>query len=827
MNDLRYAFRLLGKQPGFTAAAVLVLALAIGGNTAMFSVVNALALRPLSARNPKELVGCYSRDKKPQGGYRAFSYPNYVDICGQNTVFSSLMAHTMTMVGVAEGETTRRVFADIVSANYFSTFGAKLARGREFTADEERPGQAIPVVIVSYAYWKRTGADPGLVGRTVRLNNRVFTIVGVAPQHFTGTAALFSPEFWVPLGMYEQLANHFMNEEKRQLRDRNHHCLLLVGRLKPGLTMARAQVELESLAGQLESAYPEINKDQSLVLAELPRLSISTNPIRNRFGVMTTLLLSMSGVVLLIACLNLANMLLARGASRWKEIAIRTALGGARSRIMRQLLTEGFLLSLLGGAAGLALSCLGTQWLINSITPRIPLVTLQFSSSPDWRVLTATLGFCLLSTLLFAFGPAWKLVRADVNHELKEYGGGTWATGGRGLMALRNLVVIAQIALSLALLTGAGLFTRAALQAAKADPGFSMDRGLLAEVDAGLADYDEARGRSAYRKLLERLRALPGVQSAAMAYVVPFGLFSDGTQVRKANQSTETDADADPENQNKEKPISASINVITTDYFKTLGLRLLRGREFEPIEAESTTPAPVAIIDQVLADRLWPGEDAMGRFIRITTKPSGREPQPLQVVGVVPSIHNDLSEKDLQPHVYLPTGSFYRSQMSIHIKTSFSTDDAERALLRTVRDEIRRLDPGLPVLSLQTLRDYRDGGLVLWMVRTGARLFALFGGLALFLAVVGVYGVKSYLVAQRTREIGIRMALGATGRRVAWLMLWEGARLTLVGLLAGLLLAAAGGRRIRSFSQGRHCCWPEPRCWPAISPPGEPPGLIP
>ena len=482
MNDIRYAFRMLGNKPGFSTIAVLVLALAIGGNTAMFSVVNALALRPLTARNPKELVGCYSRENKPQGSYRSFSYPNYVDIREKNTVFSSLMAHSVTMVGVTEGEATRRTFAAMVSANYFSTFGTRLAAGREFTAAEEKPGSAVPVAIASHGYWRKMGSDPALVGKTVRLNNRVFTIIGIAPEYFTGTSAVFSPEFWLPLGDYELLATDYMSEEKRSLSDRANHCLMLVGRLKPGLDMARGQAQLGSLASQLESAFPEINQDRVLVLAELPRLAISTNPIHDQTGSMTIILLSMSGVVLLIACLNLANMLLARGASRRKEIAIRTALGGARSRIVRQLLTEGLVLSLLGGGVGLLLAYAGTNLLVSSMAPRMPFMTIQFPSSPDWRVLAATLCFCLFSTLLFGFGPAWKLARADVNHELKEQGGVSGAGARRRLIAPRDLVIITQIALSLALLTAAGLFTRAALKAAKADPGFGMESGLLAEA---------------------------------------------------------------------------------------------------------------------------------------------------------------------------------------------------------------------------------------------------------------------------------------------------------------------------------------------------------
>lgn len=797
MNDLRYAFRMLQKNPVFTGIAVLVLALAIGGNTAMFSVVNAVALRPLSARNPKEMVGCYSREKKPDGGYRGFSYPNYQDIRKQNTVFSDLLAYSVTMIGVAEGETTRRVFAAMVSANYFATFGIKPSAGRDFSPDEERPGSAAPVTIVSHSFWKKTGADPALVGKTVRLNTRVFTIIGIAPEYFTGTAALFSPEFWIPLGMYEALATDYMNEEQRKLSDRDNHALMLVGRLKPGLTMASAQVQLDSLAAQLESAFPGVNKDRTLEITELPRLSISTAPRKDQHATMTVILLSMSGVVLLIACLNLANMLLARGAGRRKEMAIRTALGGARFRIMRQLLTEGLLLSLLGGVAGLLLAFWATDLLVTSVVPRMPFMTIEFPSAPDWRVLAATFGFCLFSTFLFGFGPALNLSRTDVNSELKEHAGESRSDGSRPrFLSSRNLLVVGQLALSLALLAAAGLFTRGAIKAAQADPGFSMESGLLAEVDAGLAGYDETRGRQVYGSLLERLRALPGVQSVAMASVVPFGLFSDGTNVKKTHAEGGADSETDPED--SDKAISAQFNIITTDYFKTLGLGLLRGRDFERLETESSTAAPVAIIDHALAEKLWPGEDPVGRSIQLDSKKAGKEAEPVRIVGVVPTVRNDLTEKSLAPHVYVPFGQFYRSQMNIHVKTSFQSYPAEAAFLKTVRDEIRRVDEGLPLLSLQTLSDFRDGGLLLWFIRTAARLFTTFGALALFLAVVGTYGVKSYVVAQRTREIGIRMALGATSSNVVWMIVREGGKITLAGLVLGLLLALGVGRLLSS-----------------------------
>ena len=354
-QDLRYGVRTLISKPGFTAVAVVVLSLGIGANTAIFSLVNAFLLKPLYIKNPSELVGCYSRDTKKPDNYRAFSYLNYVDLREKNLVFSSLMAHNMAMVGVAEGDTTRRVFADVVSSNFFSMFGVPLFQGRTFTDAEERPGSNSTVAIVSYSYWKKTG-DPNLLGKTIRINGRLFTIVGIAPEGFTGTTALISSELYVPLGAYELVMNDFEGHGK-PLQARDNYNLILIGRLRPGMTAQQADAQLAVVASQLEKAYPAENKNQTFMTSPLSRLSISTSPTNdNELRTPAILLLSMAGVVLLIASLNLANMMLARGTARRKEIAIRLAIGGGRGRIVRQLFTEGLILSVLGGMAGLVIA---------------------------------------------------------------------------------------------------------------------------------------------------------------------------------------------------------------------------------------------------------------------------------------------------------------------------------------------------------------------------------------------------------------------------------------------------------------------------------------
>ncbi|MGA8231000.1 MAG: ABC transporter permease, partial [Candidatus Acidiferrales bacterium] len=372
LRDVRFGARMFRKNPWFMCAAVTVLALGIGANTAIFSLVDALLLKPLVIRNPGELVGCYSRDPgKPS--YRGFSYPDYAELRENGGAFSSLLAHNLAMVGLSQGDTTRRVFADIVSANYFTTFGVPLFQGRSFTPEEERPASAVPVVIVSYSYWKKTGADPQLLGKSVRINSRVYTVVGIAPEGFTGTTAMISPELYLPLGVYEMAINDFEGVG-RALAARSNHDLILVGRLRPGVSQKSADALLATAASQLARAYPEDDKDQTFLAQRLPRMGISTEPESDsELMIPAILLLAVAGVVLLIASLNVANMMLARGTTRGKEVAIRLAMGGSRADIVRQLLVEGFLLALAGGVAGLAVTYWSTGALVRSMARLAPI----------------------------------------------------------------------------------------------------------------------------------------------------------------------------------------------------------------------------------------------------------------------------------------------------------------------------------------------------------------------------------------------------------------------------------------------------------------------
>ena len=771
MSSFSHGVRVLAKKPGFTAAAVLVLALGIGANAAIFRLVNAFLLKPLAIHKAEELVGLYSRDTRKPDNYRAFSYPNYVDLRGQGGVFASLAAHNLAMVGLTEGDTTRRLFADIVSSNYFDTMGVGLLRGRVFTPEEERPGSARQVAIVSYSFWKRHGADAAMLGRSLRLNGRMYTVVGITPEGFTGTTALISAELYVPLGAYDALVNDFEGRG-HALASRDTHALIALARLHPGVTPAAADAQLAGVALAMQKAWPVENKDQTLLVRPLSRLSVSDGPTSDKeLAVPAILLLGMAAVVLLIASLNVANMMLARGAARRKEIAIRLALGGGRRDIIQQLLAESLMLALMGGAAGLCIAWWSTRVLVSSMARVAPL-DLVYSASPDLRVLAATFAFCLFSTLLFGVGPAWSLSRPDLVTDLKD--GERGGKGGKRLFSRGNLLVMGQICLSLTLLTAAGLFTRSALRAAGIAPGFRIANSIVIELDPSLAGYNQTRGRETYRALLARLQALPGVESASLAATVPFGMMSNGRDIRRPG----TDA-ADQRNL-----VNCRANIVDANYFQTMGVPLLRGRSFVPAEGGART---AVVLDRLAASRLWPDGDALGKHI-LMNEDAGKSRE-MEVVGIVGNVREHIVGRGEDPHVYLPFGAEYQSDMQIHLKVR-----SEAGMLDTVRREIREFDTALPVLSLKTMQQHLEGSIDLWIMRTGATLFSLFGGVALLLAVVGLYGIRSYTVARRTREIGIRMALGANATDTLRLVVREGVLLTAIGAAAGLSLSFLLGK---------------------------------
>ena len=636
-QDLRYSVRLLLKHPGFTLTAVCVLALGIGVNAGIFGIINGLMLRPLAGADaPGEVVGLYSKDRTTERGYRAFSYPGFLDVRTAGGPFSHLAAHNVALGGVTENNTTRQSMVDIISTGYFEALGVRPVYGRDFTLEEERPGTSARPVIISYKLWERAGFDRGILEQTVRINGQDFAIVGVAPQGFGGTTAIIGTEYFVPVGVHDAIESDFDSRDRFPISDRRSRPLILVGRLQPGLTRDHANAQLKVMAASHEQAYPGDNKNQDLVVRPLGRLGISTSPQDDsQLWVPIAMLQGLAAAVLLTSCLNLANMMLAFGSARQKEIAIRLAVGGARSRIVRQLLMQGLLLSLAGGVLGLVASTWAAGLLVSSMATVLP-ITLALDLRPDTTVLFATLLFCTLATIAFGLWPALRLSRPDLLSSLKDQAG---EVSGKiaGRITVRGALVTAQLALSLALLVLSGLFVRGAAAGASADPGFILDPLVVAQIEPKLGGYDTVQGREAQRAVLEKLRATAGIESVAAASVVPFGDYSFGAAVQREGPRLKNEApDA------RGKIVHVLEYTVTSDYFRTLGLTMVRGREFTAAEETGVGGTAPVIIDVALAERLFASENPVGQLLQFGADSGTADSQPMLIVGVAPGVRHDL-----------------------------------------------------------------------------------------------------------------------------------------------------------------------------------------
>ncbi len=787
VQDTRFALRTLRHSPGFTLTAVVTLALGIGVNIGMFSLVNGLLLRPLYER-PDEVVGVYSRSTAPDGDYRGVSYPNYLDLReGTTDIFANLAAYSMVFAGLDVGEGPRRTLTADVTANYFQMFGLPLALGRAFTIEEERLGTNIRVAIISYSLWERRGADAGMLGRPIRVNGEPFTVVGVAPKGFTGTS-IPGPEVWLPLGAHEAFSTADM-PAGRPLAAREAHELSVVARLRSGISVETVAPALATVGRRLEQAFPAVNAGYTLEMSAPSRLMFIPGPGSGAVTASLALaLMVMPAIVLLVACLNLVDLLLARGQIRRQEMAIRSSLGGRRGRLTRQLIAEGLLLAFAGGAAGLLLSMWTTKALMTSLRPVLPVAVSLPDLNLDWRVFVGTVGFSLAASLVFGAWPAWALTGRAAATDLKRHAGdeGRRRSGG---VRMGNALVIGQVALSLLLLACGGIFLMSALSAATANPGFQLDGGLIVEVDPGLAGYDEAHGRQSHLALLDRLRTVPGVEAVTIGSRLPFASMGDSRSVAPAGA-----ADA------QSRSVGAVFSAVGRDYARVLGLPILGGRDFSDGELAPGSSERVAIVDDALAQRLWPGEEALGRLIQFLDAEGPEVGHPMRVVGIVPAVKHSLGNPRLFPHVYVPLGQHYESAMTLQLRIADAK--TERAMLTTVARVIRSVDERMPVLRLETWRDHLDASFELWLYRAGARVFSAFAGIALLLAVIGVYGVKSYVVSRRTREFGIRIAIGASPRAVLWQVLREGSRITAVGIGIGVLLALGAGQLLQGFLYG-------------------------
>ena len=796
IHDFRFAIRQLLKAPAFTTIAVLTLALAIGVNSAIFAIVNGVILKPVVRVRPAEVVNVFTALQGASHDYRQFSHNEYRALRESGDVFADVAAVQFALAGIGRDENIRRSFAFLTSENFFSLLGAKPAVGRFYNAEECRPNANVPVVVASYTYWKHLGGRPDLLGSVLRVNGQPYTLIGVTPEGFAGVNAILAPDIWLPLGIYSQLGSAFSDSANRtDLAQPKNYTLNLIARLRSGLTIEKAKSRLPALAQRLTTIQPsDATGARELQIQTPSRFSISTTPDDDGpIGVFGILLMAMAGAVLLIGSLNLANMLLARGTTRAKEIALRLALGASRWRIVRQLLCEGLLLAVAGGALGLLFSFWCNDLLLHSIGGLFSSMnfSLVLHMKPDALVLAITFLFCLLATLLFSLGPALKASRADLVNDLKQQTGEPAHPGRLNrFFAPRHLLVMTQIALSLMLLFSAGLFFRGALKAGGLDLGFEHAGGIVTEMDFSLGKTDETAAKDRMFAAVQRARELPSVRAAALSTMVPYGNITNTRRIMRASDTPV--AKTDP---NAPDPGAGGLfTAVTPGYFDAIGVRLLRGRDFTASEAEDKDSPRVTIIDEQMAKKLFPKGDALGQRVRYTQPPSDGSPAEMEIIGIVSPHRHETLGNEIPKRFFVPLAQAYNGSVYLHARLTSSDRRAVLAMIPTLRQALRGVDPELPILSISPFSDFIEKNVGLWIVRLGAVMFGVFGGIALLLAVVGVYGVKSYAVARRTREIGIRMALGANRSDVFALIMKQGLLQTALSLGIGVMLALAIGR---------------------------------
>ncbi len=772
IGDIRYAVRMLLKSPAFLVVAFLAIALAIGVNTTIFGVVNTLLLRPLPVGHSEALVQIYTQDAR--NGRAPNSYLNYRDFAEENTVFTGIAAYQFVPLGFANGTETTNIFAQMVSGNYFSLLQVTPMLGRGFSPEEDSTPNAYPVTVLSQRFWKKIGGDEDIIGKTVTLNGRKFTVIGVAPANFCGTDVGVSPDLWVPMAMRAWVTPGTQDwyENRRALM------LNLIARLKPSVSLSKAEAQMKTVALQLREAYPEFNEDRTVALVSLEAAKTQSfagpgneNAIQN----VSVLLLVAAGSILLIACANVANLLLARATTRQREMAVRLALGAGRGRILRQLLTESVLLALLGGIGGVVLA----YWLgdvLLALLPATPL-PLALDPSPDLRVLSYAFLLALISGVIFGLAPAFQMARWDLTQGLRERASTGASSGSR--WNARNILVVAQIAVSLLLLIGSGLFLKAFHRAQAIDPGFrTKDLGLIT-IDLNLAGYNSARSLQTVRDVLEKLRRSPQVLGADVGEWVPLGFGGVGKTIFVEGRDSASELNRR----------FANAGAITPSYFDTLGISFLKGRKFTEADMKKGA-AHVAIINEAMARQLWPGEDAIGKRFRFF------QSEPVEIVGLAKDVKASSIGETPAAMVYLPLTEPPKGAITIFIHTA----GAPGPMLAEAHRIVRNIDSQIPISYEKTIADHM--AFALWPSWMGAVLLGAFGLLALVLASMGVYGVMAYSVSQRTRELGIRIALGAQASQVVRLVLRQGMGIAVVGLFIGLLAAFMATRLLVALLYG-------------------------
>jgi predicted permease len=770
MNDIRQSIRVLLKYPGFSAIVIITLALGIGANTAIFSVTDRLLLRSLPVSDPDQLVLISSVSVNPNFVSNSFSYPLFNDFRTQNKVFDGMLAFTRTELELKTNESMERIPGEYVSGNYFDVLGIQAARGRTFLREEDQTPGSQPVVFVSDAFSrKHFGGGQNAVGQKITLNDVPLTVVGVAPENFTGMTLERPTELWVPVLMHPQLA------QSKYIESRTDGFLYLMGRLKSDVSAAQAESSMDLLAQQIKEANtPAGTTTKGLPFSEQ---HIKFQPggkgrslLRGRFSSPLKLLMVVVGLVLLIACANIAGLLLARGVTRRKEMAIRLAVGANSWRVVRQLLAESLVLAISGGLVGLLIA----PWLITLLTktqPRLDLARTVLAQGIDRRVLAFTALTTLVAGIIFGIFPAWQSSRANLLPVLKEEGGISGQRERR--FTFRSLLVVSQLALAIVVLIGAGLCVKSLRNLLAIDPGYNAETLLVVPLDLDEKKYDEASGRVFQHHLYARLETLPGVEAVSHGLVMPFSgsrfmssIFVQGS-APVPNEQMAFDA-----------------SVVGPNYHETMGIQMAQGRGFTDEDREGSPG--VVIINEALARRLFPGGNALGQ--RLTTRTDG---PPMEIVGITGDVkHHELTETPV-PHFDLPAlQRGYDSYTNFVIRTRGPAAE----LIPTVRSELLELDPALSVKEISAVSTQIDNTLA--ATRLASTLISIFGLVALLLASIGLYGVMAWMVSHRTREVGIRMALGARPADVLKLVLKQGLVLTLIGVVIGLFAAFLATRLI-------------------------------
>jgi predicted permease len=775
-RDLRFAIRTMRKSPIFVLFAVLTLALGIGANTTVFTVINTLILNPLPVRNMAELEAVAAADAKTTSKSSAafpISHADLKDYQGRNEVFRSLAGYTSPRVVTwQEGSGSQRLFSELVTGNYFSTLGLTPAEGRFFLPEEDTTPGMHAVAVMNYGTWQsRFGGAEDIVGKTLLLNRIAFTVIGVAPPRFIGVNAIFGPDLWIPAAMAERF---LPNEMQDALSDRGKAVFQGVGRLKLGVTQVRAQANIAALASTLAHEYPTANEGHTVTVRPIQEALFGSASTQMLFA--STALLTVVGIVLLIACSNVANLLLARAAARHQEMAVRVAMGASRRRLVRQLLTESVLLGLLSGAVGLFLGYAGLQFLFGMLPGAANFVTPKL----DATVFLFALFISLATSFVFGTIPAMKASRASVAEALKEEARTTGRSRRR--VTVGNALLVGQVAFSFLLLVTAALFLRSIRRAYEMDPGFQTAHLAVLMTSPGQAGYGKVQGKAFYKEARERVRRIAGVASVSWASNLPLWARSViGLQVEGQQQRSRADK------------IRSIVNIVDLGYFETAGVVVESGREFTNLDQE--TSAPVAIVNEKLAQDYWPGGNsgsrALGKRIRLPG-----EIQMRKIVGVARTGNYSTWAEPPQLCVYVPLEQDYSDAMTLYVRSKGTPEQ----ILLGVQHEVRAVAPQILAIDIRTGSQIIDGGL--FQARVGVGMLTVFGLLALGLASIGLYGILAYSVNQRKREIGLRMALGATRASVLGLILKEGISLVLTGVLIGFAAALLVGRTLNGMLYG-------------------------